>query len=113
MREPDDDLIEQTLTEMLDEARSSPTILQFPEEVIHAIEAYEKAHSLPSDLFVEAMDRRMRDPEAFDWPIDDPLLCVSIAFAWEHAMRWTDKVSEKYGLDVDEDEPADWWKATD
>jgi hypothetical protein len=93
---------------------------------MHAIEAYETVHSLPRNLllgaafralngelerFVEAMDHRMRDPDSFTWPSEDPLLCVLIGFAWAYALRWTDKVHEKHGLDGEEEnDAADWWK---
>jgi hypothetical protein len=40
MNEPDNDLILETLDEMHAEAQITPTILEFPDEVIEAIEAY-------------------------------------------------------------------------
>jgi hypothetical protein len=95
--------------------------------VIASIKAYETEHALNreellgaalimlegrKDQFVEAMDRRLNDPENFVWPADDALLCVLVAFTWIHTFRWADKVCDTYGLrdGADDDEPADWWK---
>jgi hypothetical protein len=129
MNEPERDLILETFNEMEAEAQITPTILEFPDDVILAIEAYEKAHSVDRDRLIglamkaqkgqihqvsEVCARLIDDPESFAWPSHDPLLCIAIGFLVAHALRWADKV--QYGLDEDqedEDEPADWWKATD
>jgi hypothetical protein len=130
MKEPDRDLILEVFKEMAAEAQIVPMVLDLPDEVIEAIEAYEKAHSLNRDLLIglamkaqkgrihqvsEACARFMDDPEAFAWPIEDPLLCIAIGFLLAHALRWSDKVHEQCGLDddEDEDEPADWWKTAE
>jgi hypothetical protein len=135
MKEPDeqpDDEFEQSIRETFDEMHTealiTPLVLEVPDEVIEAIETYEKAHSVNRGsligLAMKAQKGRIHelsqmlawlidDPEAFAWLFEDPLLCVAIAFMQEHAFRWADKVREKYGLDEEEDEPdpADWWKA--
>jgi hypothetical protein len=54
----------------------------------------------------------MEDPELFEWPLEDPLLCVAIAFMRKYANRWTDKVRERLSLTDDDDEPTDWWKGS-
>ena len=120
MNEPN--LILETFNELKAKAQITPTILEFPAEVIEAIEAYEKAHSLSRDMLIgvamkaqrgrikhvsQACARFIDNPEAFAWPSHDPLLCIAIGFLVVHALRWADKVHEQYGL---EDEPADWWK---
>jgi hypothetical protein len=128
---PDDfeETILETFREMHAEAQKTPMALTVPTEVIECIEAYEKRTGVDRDtlLFlaikaqkgridqlVEACCRMMDDPDSFDWPIKDPLLCVAIAFLQKHAYRWADKVHQKYGLDdIEEADPADWWKAAD
>jgi hypothetical protein len=52
----------------------------------------------------------MEDPDLFEWPLEDPLLCVAIAFMRKCANRWTDKVREKLALTDDDDQPTDWRK---
>jgi hypothetical protein len=128
MNEPDHDLILEVFNEMEAEAQITPMILELPGEVIEAIEAYEKAHSVSRDRLIglamkaqkgrihqvsAACARLMDDPEAFAWPSHDPLLCIAIGFLVEHALRWSDKVHEQCGLEEDEDKPADWWKEAD
>jgi hypothetical protein len=54
----------------------------------------------------------MEDPDLFEWPLEDPLLCVAIAFMRKYANRWTDKVRERLSLTDDNDEPTDWWKGS-
>lgn len=54
----------------------------------------------------------MEDPDLFEWPLEDPLLCVAIAFIRKCADRWTDKVRERLSLTDDDDEPTDWWKGS-
>jgi hypothetical protein len=54
----------------------------------------------------------MEDPDLFEWPLEDPLLCVAIAFMRKYADRWTDKVRERLSLTDDDDEPTDWWKGS-
>jgi hypothetical protein len=86
MNEPDPDLIRETLKELEAEAQITPTVLEFPDEVIEAIEVYEKAYSVHRDLLIglaikahmgrsnhvsEACTRLIADPEAFAWPIID------------------------------------------
>jgi|HubBroStandDraft_6_1064221.scaffolds.fasta_scaffold249415_1 hypothetical protein len=51
-RSPDHDLILETFNELEAEAQITPTVLEFPGEVIEAIEAYEKAHSLDRDRLI-------------------------------------------------------------
>ena len=62
------------------------------------------------DLLCDAGAQLIDTPEMFTWPIEDPLLCVLIAFMREHAFRWALKVCEKYSLGDHAPEPADWWK---
>ena len=81
--DPPDDL-EQTILEKFDEmhaeAQIAPIVLTFPAEVIESIEAYAKEHSLEpatliplaikaqehqSDIFCEAAERLMHDPDSF------------------------------------------------
>jgi hypothetical protein len=60
---------------------------------------------------VEIMDRYLKDPPSFEWPIEDPLLCVSIACMQACANWMTKKINQEYGNeDEDGQEPADWWK---
>jgi hypothetical protein len=118
-----DDLIQETMREMISEAQIVPTGLEFPKEVIEAIEAYEKTHSIDRDHLIdeafeaakERMDessekfaRMMEDPDSFEWPVENPLLCVLIAFMRKTTQRWVEKMDKKHG--VDKNEPADWWK---
>jgi hypothetical protein len=131
MKEPDptDDLdqtILDTFDEMHAEAQIKPIFLTFPAEVIESVEAYAKENSLEPativpkaivamefqlDEFSEAGERLMRDPDSFTWPLEDPLLCVALAFMLKHACRCAEKVYEKQDLGNDpQNNSADWWK---
>jgi hypothetical protein len=109
-----DDLIQETMREMISEAKIVPTGLEFPKEVIEAIEAYEKTHSIDRDHLIdeafeaakERMDessetfaRMMEDPDSFEWPVENPLLCVLIAFMRKTTQRWVEKMDKKHGVD--------------
>jgi hypothetical protein len=52
VNEPDPDLILETFNEMEAEAQITPIVLTFPDEVIEAIEIYEKANSLDRALLI-------------------------------------------------------------
>jgi len=95
-----------------------------PPEVRERICAYEKKHSLNANELlsmaiiatngrteevVEIVNQFLKDPDSFEWPIEDPLLCVSVAFMRACASWLISKINREY--DDDEDEPADWWKA--
>jgi hypothetical protein len=84
---------------MLAEAQITPAVFTVPAEVTESIEPYEKAHSVDRDkllgLALQALDGRsdqfgevygqlIDDPETFTWPVEDPLLCVAIAFMQEY-----------------------------
>ena len=114
MKEPDppDDFDE------MEAEAETPIVLTVPWEVIESVEAYVEAHSVDRnklialaikaqehriDQFVETTERLCDDPDSFAWPLEDPLLCVAIAFMQNRA--------KTMGLTDDEDEPADWWKA--
>ena len=115
-----------SFSELQTEARIAPLDLKFPPEVTQTVEAYTQEHFLnPAnliplamkahidrlDLVGEEVNRLMRNPASFDWPLEDPILCVTIAFMRKLTNRWTDKVHEKLGLTYDQFDPADWWKA--
>jgi hypothetical protein len=118
MKEPDptDDLdrtILETFDEMHAEAQVTPIFLTFPPEVFERVAAYTRDHSVEpatliplaikaqenqSDKFSEAGERLMEDPDSFAWPLEDPLLCVVLAFMLKHAFRCAEKVHEKHDL---------------
>ena len=128
---PPDDL-EQTILETFDEmhaeAQVAPILLTFPPEVIESVVAYTKNRSLEpatliplaikaqenkSEKFSEAGERLMQDPDSFAWPLEDPLLCVALAFMLKHACRCAEKVHEKHDFGDDkQNEAADWWKTS-
>jgi hypothetical protein len=133
MKEPDPpeeftQILREAFSELHAEAQITPIDLEFPPEVIESVETYTKVHSLdPAMLiplamkaqidrlgeFSEEVYRLMKDPDSFNWPLKDPLLCVAIAFTRKAINRWTDKAYEKYGLTDDEKDQADeadWWK---
>jgi hypothetical protein len=98
------------------------TPLRFPDEVRERVEAYREEHAIVLDELipraVAAQRRRTnrviktvhclrKDPGAFKWPIEDPLLCVAIAFMWECMNWWINKVNEEYS----DDDQADSWKS--
>jgi hypothetical protein len=60
---------------------------------------------------VEIMGRSLKDPPSFEWPIDDPLLCISIAYMRMCASWIAKKINQEYADNEDNEEPADWWKA--
>ena len=114
--DPPDDL-EQTILETFDEmhaeAQITPIFLTFPPEVIERVAAYTRDHSVEpptliplaikaqenqSDIFCEAAERLMHDPDSFAWPLQDPLLCVALAFMLKHACRCAEKVHEEHDL---------------
>jgi hypothetical protein len=109
---PDD--FEETVLETFHEMESAEQITmmlaELPDEVIEAIEDFEITHSVDrdrllglatialagrTDLLGEAWAQLIDTPESFTWPIEDPLLCVLIAFMREHAFRWAHKVCKK------------------
>ena len=116
---PPDDLektILETFDEMHAEAQVAPIVLTLPPEVIESVVAYTKDHSVEpatliplaikaqenqSEKFSEAGERLMEDPDSFAWPLEDPLLCVALAFMLKHACRCAQKVHEKHGFDND------------
>ena len=128
---PPDDL-EQTILETFDEmhaeAQVAPIVLTFPPEVIESVVAYTKDRSVEpatliplaikaqehqSEKFTEAGERLMEDPDSFAWPLEDPLLCVALAFMLKHACRCAEKVHEKHDFGNDkQNEAADWWKTS-
>jgi hypothetical protein len=135
MKEPDppeafDQMILESFNELYAEAQVTPIDLEFPPAVMESLEAYTKKHSLdPAELiplamkaridpagsrWVEEVCRLMQDPDSFNWPLEDPLRCVAIAFTRKLTDRVTDKAREKRGLTDDEQDEADWgepWSA--
>jgi hypothetical protein len=120
---------EETVLETFHEMESAEQVTmilaELPADVVQAIENYETTHSVTRDkllyLAIETLDDKIDllcdlgaqlidTPELFTWPIEDPLLCVLIAFMREHAFRWALKMCEKYSLGDHVPEPADWWK---
>ena len=96
--------------------------MYLPPEVRGRIYAYKKKHSLNrnellsmaiiatkgrTEEVVELVNQFLKDPDSFEWPIEDPLLCVSVAFMRACATWLISKINREYD---DEDEPADWWK---
>jgi hypothetical protein len=129
-KQPNDaeELFRETIEEMQAESQIVPTTLEFPEEVIEAIDAYERAHSVDREQMLwtlcharedwtrqlaESVAHLIEDPGSFEWPVDDPPLCVLIAYLRKAAYRWAEKVHEKHNLGDDDDEPADWWKSAE
>ena len=115
----------ETFHEMESEEQVTMILAELPADVIQAIEDFEIEHSVTRDrllyVAIETLDDRIDllcdagaqlidTPEMFTWPIEDPLLCVLIAFMREHAFRWALKMCEKYSLGDHAPEPADWWK---
>jgi hypothetical protein len=118
-------MLRETFSELRTEAQIAPLDLRFPPEVIQTLQSYAKVHSLDGarliplameahinrlDLIGEEIHRLMQHPESFDWPLEDPILCVALAFMRKLTDRWADKVHEKFGLTEEELDPADWWK---
>src|ERR1700692_920279 len=128
---PPDDL-EQTILETFDEmhaeAQVAPIVLTLPPEVVERVVAYTKDRSMePATLiplsmkalehqvekFSEGGERLLEDPDSFAWPLEDPLLCVALAFMLKHPCRCAEKVHEKHGFDNDkQNEAVDWWKTS-
>jgi hypothetical protein len=101
----------ETFYEMETEEQITMILAELPRDVLEAIEDYEITHSITrdrllylatialtgrTDLLSEAYAQLIDTPESFTWPIEDPLLCVLIAFMREHAFRWAHKVCEKH-----------------
>ena len=127
---PPDDLertILETFDEMHAEAQVAPIVLTLPPEVIESVVAYTNDHSVEPatliplaiealehqvDEFSEACVRLLEDPDSFAWPLEDPLLCVALAFMLKHACRCAEKVHEKHDFDEHSDEgnPTESWK---
>ena len=130
MKDPDEqpnDLKEQIaralLREMHAEAQTKPTPLHFPAEVGAAVLAYVKERSLNINhlipIAVAAQYPRYAEfieiakflhvaPDSFEWPLEDPLRCVALAFG----ETMFDRLREHgFTSDWDDFAPADWWKA--
>ena len=121
--------MQETLMEMRTDAMIGvPTSMWFPPQVLERIKAYEAEHSLDRERLVPAameatkerfeevikiMHRFREDPYSFQWPIQDPLLCVAISFMREVVHCWARKVNEEYGDEEVAVEPADWWKESE
>jgi hypothetical protein len=58
--------------------------------------------------FTEAGERLMEDPDSFAWPLEDPLLCVALAFMLKHACRCAEKVHQKQDFGNDEQNNSAW-----
>jgi hypothetical protein len=112
MKEPDelaedtDEMVGDTLEEMLADAQVEPTVLKLPKEVVEVLATYEKEHSVRrKDMFALALEaqrgrekrmsaivaRLTEDPGSFRWPLEDPLLCLLVGFVHQHAIRWHEK----------------------
>ena len=100
----------ETFYEMETEEQITMILAELPGNVIEAIEDFEITHSVDrdrllglatialagrTDLLGDACAQLIDTPESFTWPIEDPLLCVLIAFMREHAFRWAHKVCKK------------------
>ena len=112
--DPPDDFEEtvlETFHGMESEEQITMILAVLPDDVVQAIEDYEITHSVTrdrllylatealvdrTDLLSDACAQLIDTPESFTWPIEDPLLCVLIAFMREHAFRWAHKVCVKY-----------------
>jgi hypothetical protein len=103
------------------------TPLRFPMEVGERVMAYQKEHAIVLDELipravaaqiervdevVKSTHRLRKDPGSFEWPIEDPLLCVAIAFIRESMDWWLNKINEEDSdEDSSDDDQADDWKA--
>ena len=118
-------MLRETFSELRTEAQRTPLDLKIPPIVTRSLETYTKiyavdpakliplameAHFDRLDLVGEEVCRLMDHPDSFDWPLENPILCVAIAFMRKLTDRWVDKVQGKYGLSDEELDPADWWK---
>jgi hypothetical protein len=56
------------------------------------------------------MDQFIKDPDSFEWPIEDPLMCVCLAFMRASASWIVKKINQEYGDDGEDDDRDDWWK---
>jgi hypothetical protein len=110
LRDDFEETVLETFHEMESEEQITMMLADLPDDVIEAIEAFEITHSIDrdrllslatialagrTDLLGEAWAQLIDTPESFTWPIEDPLLCVLIAFMREHAFRWAHKVCKK------------------
>jgi hypothetical protein len=118
LRDDFEETVLETFHEMESEEQITMMLADLPDDVIEAIEAFEITHSIDrdrllslatialagrTDLLGEAWAQLIDTPESFTWPIEDPLLCVLIAFMREHAFRWAHKVCVKYWTPDDAD----------
>jgi hypothetical protein len=117
---------QEAINEMQAEARmGAGPPMYLPPEVRQRIYAYAKEHSLHRDKLimlainstkgrteevVENMDRYLKDPDSFEWPLEDPLLCVLIAYMRMCASWMIKKINLEYGDDDEDDDQADWWR---
>src|ERR1700722_14912594 len=117
---PPDDFVQtilETSDEMHPEAQIAQIVLTCPREAIERVVAHTndrsvepatliplaiKAQENQSEKFSEAGERLMEDPDSFAGPLEDPLLCVALAFMLKHAHRCAHKVYEKHGFSDDE-----------
>jgi hypothetical protein len=120
-------LAQESLREMEIEARTTPIVLDFPPEVIEACETYIADHSIDVnylipiamvaerdrfDEFVEAANRLEDDIASFEWPVEDPLRCIALAFTRTMSNRLREKGIELdwNNIDPDDFDPDNWWK---
>jgi hypothetical protein len=56
----------------------------------------------------EDVIRLVKDEDAFEWPLDDPLYCFVLGVMRDYAKRALGKLVEE---DDGDDDEADWWKS--
>lgn len=74
------------------------------------------ANSQTQEVNFEQLSEKLmgliKDPDCFQWPIQDPLRCLAIGIFREHANRFAAGTREEFGMahdDADDDsDSADW-----
>jgi hypothetical protein len=120
------DEFDKIAAEIWDEMIAESDTIYFPAEVIASLETLGKPSwelvrdamqaQLQEDRFEQLHQevmRLMKDEDLFEWPVQDPLRCLTIGIFRKFAKRFTDKTFKNFNLDDDETEgdEADWWKA--
>ena len=106
-------MLRESMSELQTEEQIAPLDLKFPPEVTHTLEEFTqkhfvdpakliplamKAHIDRMDLVGEDVNRLMRDPATFDWPLEDPILCVTIASCESSPIDGPIKCTKDLGL---------------
>jgi hypothetical protein len=115
-------LFKATYAEWKRDADTAPLTVILPDEVVKRLntlgvpswkwlkEGLERIYSdyRLEETLGEDMASLLKDEDAFEWPLDDPLYCFVLGVMRDYSKRALGKLLEE---DDGDDDEADWWKS--